>query len=284
MRYPTTLSDLRSSSEIEPGTVFLSSGIRHSSVFRFFRSLLTSRLPRNAAFYIDAGLSSTATQWLLAAKSAGAFGVDLFFALSAFLITELLRREYVSRGKFSLSNFYIRRALRIWPLYFTFLAATAIVIPRILPDDEIRTHLRNLVRPFLWQLDLCDQRIAVLGREPFVEHICRRAVLRWLAVVAASVRNEPHKTARHRNVGTRISSSCFAWPHLASKVLAFGVTHSRDSTRLQWARCSRSFSAGALRISTLRHRLLLCGLAMASWLLVARYLSKDGPTSLSAMP
>ena len=105
--------------------------------FAFFAVFLHHALPREATLYLNAGLTSTATEWLLTAKKAGAFGVDLFFVLSAFLITELLRREYVSRGKFNLSSFYIRRALRIWPLYFTFLAITVFIIPIIIPNDRL---------------------------------------------------------------------------------------------------------------------------------------------------
>lgn len=54
----------------------------------------------------------------------GTFGVDLFFALSAYLITELLVREKDRFGTLDIRSFYVRRALRIWPLYFTFLAVT----------------------------------------------------------------------------------------------------------------------------------------------------------------
>jgi peptidoglycan/LPS O-acetylase OafA/YrhL len=52
----------------------------------------------------------------------GEWGVDLFFALSGFLITILLIREYQRHGSISLPNFYQRRALRILPPYFVFLA------------------------------------------------------------------------------------------------------------------------------------------------------------------
>lgn len=52
----------------------------------------------------------------------GAFGVDLFFALSAYLITGLLLRERAACGKVDLKYFYLRRILRIWPLYFFFIA------------------------------------------------------------------------------------------------------------------------------------------------------------------
>ena len=55
----------------------------------------------------------------------GAFGVDLFFVLSSFLITELLLREKSLLGEVDVRSFYIRRVLRIWPLYFAFLFLAA---------------------------------------------------------------------------------------------------------------------------------------------------------------
>lgn len=48
----------------------------------------------------------------------GVFGVPVFFLLSAFLITELLERERRRNGRIDARAFYIRRMLRIWPLYF----------------------------------------------------------------------------------------------------------------------------------------------------------------------
>jgi peptidoglycan/LPS O-acetylase OafA/YrhL len=54
----------------------------------------------------------------------GVFGVPLFFFLSAFLITELLTREQEEFGRISVKSFYVRRVLRIWPLYFTFFFGT----------------------------------------------------------------------------------------------------------------------------------------------------------------
>lgn len=52
----------------------------------------------------------------------GSLGVPVFFFLSAYLITELLRRERTLTGRVHLPSFYMRRILRIWPLYFGILA------------------------------------------------------------------------------------------------------------------------------------------------------------------
>lgn len=48
------------------------------------------------------------------------FGVTIFFAISGFLITSLLLKEKDAQP-IDIKKFYIRRVLRIWPLYFLFL-------------------------------------------------------------------------------------------------------------------------------------------------------------------
>ncbi|MCB9033121.1 MAG: acyltransferase [Chitinophagales bacterium] len=53
------------------------------------------------------------------------FGVSIFFALSGFLITYLLLKEKESGG-INIKNFYIRRILRIWPLYYLYFGLTLI--------------------------------------------------------------------------------------------------------------------------------------------------------------
>ena len=50
----------------------------------------------------------------------GWLGVDLFFALSGFLITTLLLNEFSSQGKIGLRNFWIRRFLRLMPVYMLY--------------------------------------------------------------------------------------------------------------------------------------------------------------------
>ena len=48
----------------------------------------------------------------------GGLGVNVFFVLSGYLITMLALREERANGRLSLSAFYVRRTLRIFPLYY----------------------------------------------------------------------------------------------------------------------------------------------------------------------
>ncbi len=105
--------------------------------FAFFGVFVFHAAPRTMGFYASAG----APRWLgnlsIATFGSGAYGVDLFFALSAYLITSLLLRERASLGAVDLRGFYARRILRIWPLYLAFVAfagLAALVIPeQVLP-------------------------------------------------------------------------------------------------------------------------------------------------------
>jgi len=58
----------------------------------------------------------------------GYFGVDLFFAISGFLITTLLLRERRRNGHFSLPKFYIRRVFRIFPIYYLVLGVYVVLV------------------------------------------------------------------------------------------------------------------------------------------------------------
>jgi peptidoglycan/LPS O-acetylase OafA/YrhL len=57
----------------------------------------------------------------------GDLGVRVFFVLSGFLITTLLEREHASTGTIDLRAFFVRRALRIWPLAFAALFVLAVL-------------------------------------------------------------------------------------------------------------------------------------------------------------
>lgn len=58
----------------------------------------------------------------------GALGVDMFFAISGFLITTLLLRERSRTGGVSLRKFYARRTLRIFPVYYLVLLTYTVLV------------------------------------------------------------------------------------------------------------------------------------------------------------
>ena len=70
-------------------------------------------------------------------RSLGALGVRCFFVISGFLITLLLLREAARTGTVNARSFYLRRFLRIFPVYFSFLAT--LLILQILTKLEIST-------------------------------------------------------------------------------------------------------------------------------------------------
>jgi peptidoglycan/LPS O-acetylase OafA/YrhL len=102
--------------------------------YAFLGVFVYHTLPEQPAFYRSLHLPLPSL-WAAVAKS-GASGVDLFFALSAFLITSLLLRERLQTGGISLRLFYLRRILRIWPLYFTVLAV-AVVLAHTVPGQSL---------------------------------------------------------------------------------------------------------------------------------------------------
>jgi peptidoglycan/LPS O-acetylase OafA/YrhL len=57
----------------------------------------------------------------------GGFGVTVFFFLSGYLITSLLRLEYEKTGRISLKNFYLRRIYRIIPPMYLVLTASVLL-------------------------------------------------------------------------------------------------------------------------------------------------------------
>jgi len=72
-----------------------------------------------------------ASSWFAYLSRSGGVGVVFFFVLSGFLITYILIDEKVSNGSISLKKFYVRRILRIWPLFYAMLLL-AFITPYLL--------------------------------------------------------------------------------------------------------------------------------------------------------
>lgn len=131
----------------------------------------------------------------------GVFGVDLFLVLSAFLLSRLLLLEHSKTTVVDVKNFFIRRALRIWPLYFAFVTASLIYALSVhsMPVKETIgwylahvTFTQNLAAsvhsysplPFagqLWTIALEEQ--VYLLMPIFIGAYLREADARWLSKV-----------------------------------------------------------------------------------------------------
>jgi peptidoglycan/LPS O-acetylase OafA/YrhL len=251
-------------------------------VLRFFAFLLVfihHVIPNRASDYV-AKLGPTLAEWAASAGRAGAIGVDLFFALSSYLITELLLREAEFSGTVDVKAFYIRRILRIWPLYFFFLALSATLVPRLLPGDRLSGEYLVMF-------------LLLLGN--------------WMC----AFRGYPSSSAAPLWSVSMEEQFYLAWP------LILGFTGARKLARLcvamlivamvyrlglvrlgldHPATWCMTFSrldpiaAGALLAILLRRRQIKVGFAARAgliiagfvcWLLVARYLRIDAPPSLA---
>jgi peptidoglycan/LPS O-acetylase OafA/YrhL len=135
----------------------------------------------------------------------GWMGVDLFFVLSGFLITGILLDTRQSEGYFT--NFYARRCLRIWPLYYSLLLFMFLLIPFLRPSEahtvfEARSSpwwaypifLQNFLIPIptmatgalgvTWSLAVEEQFYLVW---PLMVRFCTEAQLRKIAIAVICI-------------------------------------------------------------------------------------------------
>lgn len=98
--------------------------------------------------------------------SYGALGVFIFFVLSGYLITNLLLREHERTSSISLREFYLRRAFRIFPAAFVFLAIAIVVDWRHMSWFHVSAAVfyfanMDVTRPWifghLWSLSIEEQ-------------------------------------------------------------------------------------------------------------------------------
>lgn len=127
--------------------------------------------------------------------SRGFLGVDMFFVLSGYLIVTLLLREKDRNNqKISLKNFYIRRALRIFPVYFGVLFALSVIYGLLKPEDPDTEKFFSVLPFYLgfvanwslihaanlgiyWSLATEEQFYLVW---PLLEKICKPKLVLWV--------------------------------------------------------------------------------------------------------
>lgn len=109
----------------QPGKLYF----RNLDSIRFFAATMVFLQHGVAGSYQYLNIKGSTAERFLYTISNGGTGVSIFFVLSGFLITYLILSEIKLKGNFSLKNFYIRRMLRIWPLYFLVIIIAFIIFP-----------------------------------------------------------------------------------------------------------------------------------------------------------
>lgn len=131
---------------------------------RFFAFLMVfiNHATTNVGYYAN---KSQVKLFIYKYLSNGDIGVNFFFVLSGFLISYLLLNEKETFGKINIPNFYMRRVLRIWPLYYFILIIGLLVIPYLFQFIEGGFPIKvgvNKLNPYLY--------MAFLGNFDFIYH------------------------------------------------------------------------------------------------------------------
>jgi len=77
-------------------------------------------------------LQNNFLQGVLRIGGLGTLGVNFFFVLSGYLITYLLEKEYLRNRRIDIKAFYVRRTLRIWPLFYSMVLVGFVLQPYIM--------------------------------------------------------------------------------------------------------------------------------------------------------
>jgi len=173
-------------------------------VLRFFAFIFVFITHRNDLAPID----PVAHPIYHALTMIGVYGVPVFFLLSAFLISELLQRERDVTGRIDVRAFYIRRVLRIWPLYFFTFFGLMLLGWLFMPGAGVDTvgkvvafiafagnwyitfngWIEYPVNP-MWSLSVEEQfyivipLLAMLGRRPLMIVNCMILVVAYVVII-----------------------------------------------------------------------------------------------------
>lgn len=136
--------------------------------------------------YLEEPADTILLKILRVAFDSGWSGVQLFFVLSGFLITGILLDT--KRASHYFRDFYMRRTLRIFPLYYFVLACAFFLLPRLVDLGEWGTRADTL-QVWYWTY-LMNWTDAYLGTLPGLSHFWSLGVeeqfyLLWPVVVMA---------------------------------------------------------------------------------------------------
>jgi peptidoglycan/LPS O-acetylase OafA/YrhL len=178
--------------------------------------------------------------------------VALFFVISGYLITTLLRREHDATGTVNLPRFFFRRSLRLFPLYYVTLAVYVVLVlglHQFSPDNRALFvqklpayvfYYANLVPHatqgpffFAWSLSTEEQFYAVFG-----------ALFRWLSsrwILAVAGLALAAKLISYATVGPEAMaqgplSIVFSYrePIVLGVLLAYGLATERGRSIAAW--------------------------------------------------
>ena len=127
----------------------------------------------------------------------GFLGVEIFFAISGYLITWLLVSEWQRDGRIAISGFWLRRIRRLWPASFAVIIGVLGWTTLALPDELLATRnaaLAGVLSVSNWYAILVQQSyFEAVGRPPLLRHLWSLAIeaqfyALWPLVLAAGLR------------------------------------------------------------------------------------------------
>lgn len=129
----------------------------------------------------------------------GQLGIILFFVLSGFLITYLLLEEQKKTDHISIKKFYIRRILRIWPLYYLIIILGLFILPKVhffdVPDISSHVHEHFFSKSLMFLSFFPDLAYAMYEPVPYAEQswsvgVEEQFYLIWPLLIAVVIRRK----------------------------------------------------------------------------------------------
>ncbi|MFD2939592.1 acyltransferase family protein [Flavobacterium notoginsengisoli] len=121
-----------------------------------------------AIMVIISHLQHNQNKFSKALSNFGNIGVTIFFVLSGFLISYLLLVEKEKFSKINTRDFYFRRVLRIWPLYFLMLFFVYTIVPFIAPKYYISEMERFSIKSLLMNVFFLTNVTLILKLTPLI--------------------------------------------------------------------------------------------------------------------